>query len=109
MNAGAPTTNRPVSSFHVDTKFRLARGLPFRNRRRSQPWANLMPFEALCFIWHTISMRWPAYFHPRFKAEFDELAAAVQDELLALLVPLREYGPSEGLRWERLTTRSTRI
>ena len=32
----------------------------------------------------------------RFKAEFDELAAAVQDELLASLVPLREYGPSLG-------------
>jgi hypothetical protein len=41
-------------------------------------------------------MRWTAYFHPRFKAEFDELAAAVQDELLASLVPLREYGPSLG-------------
>jgi hypothetical protein len=40
------------------------------------------------------AMRWNAYFHPRFKAEFDELAAAVQDELLASLVPLREYGPS---------------
>jgi hypothetical protein len=42
------------------------------------------------------SMRWTAYFHPRFKAEFDELAGAVQDELLASLVPLREYGPSLG-------------
>jgi hypothetical protein len=42
------------------------------------------------------AMRWNAYFHPRFKAEFDELAAAVQDELLASLVPLREYGPSLG-------------
>jgi hypothetical protein len=41
-------------------------------------------------------MRRAAYFHPRFKAEFDELAAAVQDELLASLVPLREYGPSLG-------------
>jgi hypothetical protein len=40
-----------------------------------------MLFEALCFIWHTIPMRWAAYFHPRFKTEFDELAAAVQDEL----------------------------
>jgi hypothetical protein len=55
-----------------------------------------MPFEALCFIWHTFHVRWTAYFHPRFKAEFDELAGAVQDELLASLVPLREYGPSLG-------------
>jgi hypothetical protein len=53
--------------------------------------ASLMPFEALCFIWHTVRMRWAAYFHPRFKAEFDELAAAVQDELLASLVPLRVW------------------
>jgi len=41
-------------------------------------------------------MRWSVYFHPRFKAEFDEFAAAVQDELLASLVLLREYGPSLG-------------
>ena len=54
-----------------------------------------MPFQALCSIWHNSSM-WAAYFHPRFKAEFDELGAEVQDELLASLVPLREYGPSLG-------------
>ena len=41
-------------------------------------------------------MNWSAYFHPKFKAEFAELSAAVQDEILALLVPLREYGPSLG-------------
>jgi hypothetical protein len=41
-------------------------------------------------------MSWAAYFHPRFKAEFDEFATAVQDELLASLVPLREYGPLLG-------------
>ena len=41
-------------------------------------------------------MRWAAYFHPKFKAEFDEFSAAVQDEILALIVPLREYGPSLG-------------
>jgi hypothetical protein len=41
-------------------------------------------------------MRWSAYFHPKFKAEFDKLSLAVQDELLALLTPLRKYGPSLG-------------
>lgn len=55
-----------------------------------------MPFQALCSIWHNVCMSWAAYFHPRFKAEFDELSAAVQDELLASLAPLREYGPSLG-------------
>jgi hypothetical protein len=39
---------------------------------------------------------WKAYFHPRFKPEFDKLAKAVQDELLASLTPLREYGPALG-------------
>lgn len=43
-----------------------------------------------------MDMKWTACFHPRFKAEFDELAVAVQDELLATLVPLPEYGPSLG-------------
>jgi hypothetical protein len=38
-------------------------------------------------------MSWAAYFHPRFKAEFDEFAMTVQDELLASLAPLQEYGP----------------
>jgi hypothetical protein len=41
-------------------------------------------------------MRWSAYFHPKFKAEFDKLSKGVQDELLASLTPLREYGPSLG-------------
>lgn len=41
-------------------------------------------------------MGWTAYFHPKFKAEFDELSTAVQDELLASLIPLREVGPSLG-------------
>ena len=41
-------------------------------------------------------MSWIAFFHPAFKAEFDELAPEVQDELLAMLVPLRTYGPVLG-------------
>ena len=31
-------------------------------------------------------MPWAAYFHPKFKAEFDELSVVVQEELLASLV-----------------------
>jgi hypothetical protein len=41
-------------------------------------------------------MSWKAYFHPKLKAEFDKLSRAVQDEFLAMLVPLREYGPALG-------------
>src|ERR1700727_1212940 len=47
-------------------------------------------------MWHTIHMPWAAYFHSKFKGEFDKLSVVVQDELLASLVPLREYGPSLG-------------
>ncbi len=41
-------------------------------------------------------MSWKAYFHPEFRAEFDELINAVQNELLASLTPLREYGLALG-------------
>ncbi len=41
-------------------------------------------------------MKWKTYFHPKFKTEFDALPAAVQDELLACLVPLEVYGPLLG-------------
>jgi hypothetical protein len=41
-------------------------------------------------------MSWSAYFHPKFKIEFDKLSKVVQDELLASLKPLREFGPSLG-------------
>ena len=52
---------------------------------------SIMPYVA-----YYSYMSWAAYFHPKFKAEFDELSVVVQDELLASLVPLREYGPSLG-------------
>ena len=41
-------------------------------------------------------MSWSAYFHPKFKVEFDKFSKAVQDELLASLTPLRVYGPALG-------------
>ena len=41
-------------------------------------------------------MSWSAYFHPKFKAEFDKLSVAVQDELLAMLIPLQKCGPMLG-------------
>lgn len=41
-------------------------------------------------------MTWNVYFHPKFKAEFEELAEAVQDQLLAMIVPLRARGPLLG-------------
>ena len=41
-------------------------------------------------------MSWSAFFHPDFKVEFDKLPSAVQNELLAILTPLRVYGPALG-------------
>jgi hypothetical protein len=43
-----------------------------------------------------VLMSWNVYFHPKFKAEFEELAMAVQDQLVAMLVPLRARGPMLG-------------
>jgi hypothetical protein len=41
-------------------------------------------------------MSWSVSFHPKFEAEYEELSEAVQDELVAALTPLREFGPSLG-------------
>ena len=52
--------------------------------------------DTLCLIEHNDEVIWKAFFHPKFKVEFDELSQAVQDELLASLTPLRVYGPELG-------------
>jgi hypothetical protein len=39
---------------------------------------------------------WTIDFHPTFKAEFDDLSPKVQDALLAMVVALRERGPTVG-------------
>lgn len=41
-------------------------------------------------------MSWNVYFHPKFKAEFDKFSEEVQDELFAMLTPLRKHGPTLG-------------
>jgi hypothetical protein len=47
-------------------------------------------------MWHNHFMSWSVSFHPKFKAEYDELQEAVQDGLVASLMPLREFGPALG-------------
>jgi hypothetical protein len=39
---------------------------------------------------------WSVEFHPNFDPEFDDLAEAVQDELLAHLKLLEQFGPQLG-------------
>ncbi len=41
-------------------------------------------------------MGWEVLFHEAFEPEFDELAQAVQDELLAYARLLEEFGPTLG-------------
>jgi len=41
-------------------------------------------------------MSWAVDFHPKFQAEYDELSEPVQDELVASLALLMEYGPALG-------------
>lgn len=41
-------------------------------------------------------MAWTIRFHDLFEAEFEELDSDVQDELLALMGLLREFGPRLG-------------
>ncbi len=41
-------------------------------------------------------MSWSVSFHPKFKAEYEELSEAVQNELVASLTLLRKHGPSLG-------------
>ena len=41
-------------------------------------------------------MSWFVDFHPKFRVEYEELSEAVQDELVASLTPLREFGPALG-------------
>jgi hypothetical protein len=41
-------------------------------------------------------MEWTIALHPEFDAEFGELAEAVQDEILALMGLLKQFGPSLG-------------
>lgn len=41
-------------------------------------------------------MAWTVIFHDEFNAEFEELPAEVQDELLAMASLLQEFGPRLG-------------
>ncbi len=41
-------------------------------------------------------MEWQVQFHPMFDAEYDDLDEAVQDELLAHITVLRQFGPKMG-------------
>jgi hypothetical protein len=52
--------------------------------------------ETICLLRHYRGMPWMVLFHADFEPEFRELPEAIQDELLARLGLLREFGPSLG-------------
>jgi hypothetical protein len=51
---------------------------------------------AILIIMHTQSMSWRVLLHPEFDLEFQALAEAIQDELLAHAKLLQEFGPDLG-------------
>jgi hypothetical protein len=44
-------------------------------------------------------MKWAVKFHHKFDAEFDDLSAEVQDELLSHALLLEKFGPQLGRPW----------
>src|SRR5437660_6031322 len=54
-----------------------------------------MAFDAL-FRHEMASMKWQVLFHGEFQLEFEELPKDIQDELLARLKVVSEFGPQLG-------------
>jgi len=52
--------------------------------------------DSICYLGHTLTVRWDVDFHDDFVAEYHELAQDVQDELLASIKVLEEFGPELG-------------
>ena len=53
-------------------------------------------------------MSWIVKFHDDFKAEFDQFAQEVKDELLAEAAFVQQFGPAtSGLTWTNFTARTT--
>lgn len=55
--------------------------------------------DTICILRHTCSVTWDVEFYADFALEFDELDEEVQDELLAHLHLLAEFGPVLGRPW----------
>ena len=55
--------------------------------------------DTICISRHTCSVAWDVEFYADFALEFDELDEEVQDELLAHLHLLAEFGPVLGRPW----------
>lgn len=52
--------------------------------------------DNICTLYHNTFMSWVVLLHEAFDAELDDLPEAVQDETLALMGLLRQFGPTLG-------------
>jgi hypothetical protein len=69
------------------------------NRQPPLPGANshrVNVFDNICSLRHITDVPWEIDFHPDFNPEYEELADVVQDELLAHLRLLEQFGPQLG-------------
>lgn len=55
--------------------------------------------DSICLLKHTCCVRWDVEFYADFVLEFDQLEEEVQDELLAHVHLLEEFGPALGRPW----------
>jgi Phage derived protein Gp49-like (DUF891) len=52
--------------------------------------------DSICRVEHTLTVKWEVDFHDDFVPEYHELPQGVQDELLASIKVLEEFGPQLG-------------
>jgi hypothetical protein len=52
--------------------------------------------DSICRVGHTLAVKWEVDFHDDFVPEYHELPQDVQDELLASIKVLEEFGPQLG-------------
>ena len=52
--------------------------------------------DSICRVRHTLTVKWEVDFHDDFVPEYHELPQDVQDELLASIKVLEEFGPQLG-------------
>ena len=66
--------------------------------RRDPAWSTdqIYGLDSICCLFHHSAMIWTVLFHPAFDLEFAKMPEALQDELLAHALLLREFGPQLG-------------
>lgn len=63
---------------------------------RRHPRGRKHVLDSICRVQHTLTVKWEVDFHDDFVPEYHELPRDVQDELLASIKVLEEFGPQLG-------------